>query len=472
MAHPATRIVTVATLHKGQAGWFLLGTLGISAVIAGEFGGWNWGLAHGGWGGMLLATLVAAVLFFALVYCIAELACIIPTAGGGYGFARCAFGPYAGFMTGVTVGLQYTLGVAVIATFINAYCASLTQYSGWPVLTVCFVLGCGLHCLGVGAAMRIVLALGTLALAGIVLFLAVAAPHFSASRLLDIVPTSGTRFLPSGALGVWTSLPFAFAGFVGVESIALASEEAGDVTRDIPRGLLFGQGFLFVLTLALLCIAPAARGSAALATSASPLVDALTSGVGGPASSIIVRSVNVGGLIGLLASFFSTIYAYSRQIFSLARAGYLPRPLGSINRRQSPWLAVLVPGGLALLLALTADGPQLYVLLIFFSLAAYVLIFAAHIRLRLSRADLVRPYRTPGGIFTALVGLFLTLLTFVACFLAEPLWSWAGAGALGLLSLYFLVYARHRVISNAPEEEFAVAQTGPSPSRSALKIPT
>lgn len=35
--------------------------------------------------------------------------------------------------------------------------------------------------------------------------------------------------------------------------------------------------------------------------------------------------VNFVGLAGLIASFFSIIYAYSRQIFALSRAGYLPK---------------------------------------------------------------------------------------------------------------------------------------------------
>ena len=35
--------------------------------------------------------------------------------------------------------------------------------------------------------------------------------------------------------------------------------------------------------------------------------------------------MNYAGLAGLVASFFSIIYAYSRQLFALSRAGYLPR---------------------------------------------------------------------------------------------------------------------------------------------------
>jgi ethanolamine permease len=450
------------TLRRGQAGWFLLGTLGVSCVIAGEFAAWNWGLARGGWGGMLIATLVMAIMFYALVFSVAELASIIPTTGAGYGFARSAFGPLAGFVTGISVIIQYTLAASVIAIFIESYFSALTGLSGWPVPTTCFVVACGLHCLGVGAAMRIMVALAAAALIGIGLFVVVAVPHATVAKLFDIaaqvdVPFS-SRFLPSGLAGIWAALPFALAGFIGVESIPLASEEARDPTKDVPRGLVFALGTLLVIMLALLFVAPAVEGSAALSGAGSPLVDALVSIRGGAVLRFVTAVVNVAGLIGLAASFFSVVFAFSRQVFALSRAGYLPTTLAVTNRRHAPWVAILVPGGIAFALCLTSAGDQLYVLMVFVSLVAYLLMFAAHIRLRATRPGLFRPYRTPGGTATARTGMVLTLVTFLACFLASPKWSLIGVGLLLLLIVYFLAYARHRVLSNAPEEELALAR--------------
>ena len=56
------------------------------------------------------------------------------------------------------------------------------------------------------------------------------------------------------------------------------------------------------------------------------------------------RFVNYAGLAGLVASFFSLIYAGSRQLFALSRAGYLPRFLSLTSRRKSPYLGLLIPG--------------------------------------------------------------------------------------------------------------------------------
>jgi ethanolamine permease len=82
-------------LKKGAAGWVLLVGLGVAYVISGDYAGWNFGLAQGGWGGMFLATLLMATMYLCMCFSLAELSSMIPTAGGGYGFARSAFGPGA-----------------------------------------------------------------------------------------------------------------------------------------------------------------------------------------------------------------------------------------------------------------------------------------------------------------------------------------------------------------------------------------
>jgi ethanolamine permease len=354
------------------------------------------------------------------------------------------------------------LSSAVIGIFVQAYFTALTGISGWLVPTMCFVVGCALHCLGVGAAMRVMVGLAALALLAVGVFVVAGAPHATLGNLLDIPVSAGavfgSRLLPFGLGGVWACLPYAVAGFVGVESIALAAEEARDPIRDVPRGLVLALSTLVVTLLAVLCVAPAAEGSAALSSSDSPLVDALAALGDGKWPRALRAFVNVAGLIGLGASFFSAVFAYSRQVFALSRAGYLPALLSKLNARHAPWVAIIVPGTLAWALSLTGAGDQLYVLVIFSALAAYLFVFAAHIRLRRSQERRVRPYRTPGGTRTAWIGLLLTGFTFIACFLASPEGSWVGVALLSGALLYFLAYARRRLIAQAPEEELALAK--------------
>src|SRR3712207_2235085 len=112
-------------LRAGAAGWVLLAGLGVAYVISGDFAGWNFGLAEGGWGGLLVATILMATMYTCMVFGLAELSSTIPTAGGGYGFARRALGPLGGFATGTAILIEYAIAPAAIATFIGGYVESL-----------------------------------------------------------------------------------------------------------------------------------------------------------------------------------------------------------------------------------------------------------------------------------------------------------------------------------------------------------
>nr|WP_204801004.1 hypothetical protein [Mycobacterium riyadhense] len=123
-------------LKTGSAGWLLLAGLGISYVVSGDYSGWNFGLARGGFGGLLIAAAVIAAMYLALVLGIAELSSALPAAGGGYTFARRALGPWGGFTTGTALLIEYSIAPAAIATFIGAYVQSLGLFGirdGWWV---------------------------------------------------------------------------------------------------------------------------------------------------------------------------------------------------------------------------------------------------------------------------------------------------------------------------------------------------
>ncbi|MGH8394583.1 MAG: ethanolamine permease, partial [Pseudomonas sp.] len=60
-------------LKKGAAGWVLLVGLGVAYVISGDYAGWNFGIAEGGWGGLLIATVLMATMYTSMVFGLAEL---------------------------------------------------------------------------------------------------------------------------------------------------------------------------------------------------------------------------------------------------------------------------------------------------------------------------------------------------------------------------------------------------------------
>lgn len=103
------------------AGPLLLWGLGVGYVISGDYFGWNFGLAAGGFWGLFIATILMAVMYSTMCFTIAELATAIPFTGGAYAFGRRAMGPWGGYLAGIGVVLEYVLAPAVIANGIAGY---------------------------------------------------------------------------------------------------------------------------------------------------------------------------------------------------------------------------------------------------------------------------------------------------------------------------------------------------------------
>ena len=112
------------------------------------------------------------------------------------------------------------------------------------------------------------------------------------------------------------------------------------------------------------------------------------------------------GLFGLVASFHGIILGYSRQIFALARAGFLPSALGAIHPRfGTPWIAVLAGGavGLAAIFSDTVvrfGGQSLTANIVTMSAIGavfmYVISLLALFRLRRREPEMPRPFRALG----------------------------------------------------------------------------
>ncbi len=444
-------------LRKGAAGWILLAGLGVAYVISGDYAGWNFGLAQGGWGGLVIATLLMAVMYTTMIFSLAELSATIPTAGGGYGFARRAFGPFGGFLTGTAILLEYAVAPAAIATFISAYLDSLIGISGWTVSLAFYAVFIGVHIYGVGEALKLMFVVTILAVIGLLIFIVAMIPHFDVANLFDIPVAGGigaSKFLPFGIIGIWAAIPYGMWFFLAVEGLPLAAEETADPARNMPKGMITAILVLLLLATLVLVLGPGGGGAANLAGAGDPLIAAMRSesAYGGP--TLTGKIINIVGLFGLIASFFSIIFGYSRQVFALSRAGYLPRVLSLTSKRKTPFLALLVPGTLGFILSLYVDGNMLILVAVFGAAISYVLMMAAHIKLRISEPEMERSYLTPGGILTSGTALVLAIIALIAGFLVEPAVIIYAAIFYVLMMSYFLLYSRHHLVAQAPEEEF------------------
>ena len=452
-------------LRRGAAGWVLLAGLGVAYVISGDFAGWNFGLAEGGWGGLLIATVLMAVMYTCMVFGLAEMASAMPVAGAGYGFARRALGPTGGFATGTAILIEYAIAPAAIAVFIGGYVEALGLFgltSGWPVFLVCYLIFIGLHLWGVGEALRVMFVITAVAVVALIVFAIGMVGKFDGDKLFDIAPEAGgSTFLPFGVAGVLAAFVYGIWFFLAVEGVPLAAEEAGEPRRDLPRGIIAAMAILLVFAALMLLIAPGAAGSNTIAGSDNPLPEAIRAAYGG--DNFLAQFVNYAGLAGLVASFFSIIYAYSRQLFALSRAGYLPRWMSVTGKRKTPYLALIVPGTIGFILATaTMDGALLINIAVFGATVSYVLLNVSHIVLRFREPDLERPYRTPGGVVTTGIAAVLAVAAVAATFFVDELAAAITAGILVIALVYFFVYSRHRLVANAPEEEFAAIKAAES----------
>src|SRR5215472_13798551 len=162
-----------------------LWAMGVGAVISGDFFGWNFGLASGGFGGMVLAVAVMTAMYVGLCLSIAEMSPALPHAGGAYSFARTSMGPWAGYITGLAENMEYILTPAVIVVGIGGYLGAIfgtprVWEPAWWLL--CYAVFAGLNIWGVEMTFRVSVGITLAALAVLCVFYAGAAPRFDPGR--------------------------------------------------------------------------------------------------------------------------------------------------------------------------------------------------------------------------------------------------------------------------------------------------
>lgn len=445
-------------LKRGTAGWLLLAGLGISYVISGDFAGWNFGIAEAGWGGFLIASVLMGIMYLFLVLSLAEMSAAIPAAGGGYSFARQVMGPAGGYLTGLAILIEYALAPAAIVIFIGGATESLLGINGPIVYAVFYAMFIAIHVLGAGEALKTMMVISALAVFAIIATAVALIGDFDSTRLFDIAPSvdvvGATEFLPFGWHGVWAALPFAMWLFLAVEGVPLAAEEAKNPAKDVPKGIIAAMIFLLITAALVVVLVAGAGGAKMISGSAVPLVDALNA-VGNENLAVLV---NVLALAGLVASFFSIIYGYSRLIFALSRAGYLPQFLSLTSKRKTPIWALIVPGILGFLASLTGEGDLMLGMAVVGATISYALMSLSHILLRVKQPDMKRPYKTPGGVFTSGVALILSIVALTGVYAFDPRAFNYTIILYALGAVYYFVYSKNHLVAKTADEEFAMIE--------------
>lgn len=410
-------------LLKRTLGSFHLWGIAVGLVISGEYFGWSYGWAQAGTLGFLITALAVAAMYCAFIFSFTELTTSIPHAGGPFAYAHRAFGPTGGFIAGFATLVEFVFAPPAIAMAIGAYLN--VQFPAleprWVALGA-YLVFMVLNILGVGIAAAFELLVTLLAIFELLVFMGVVAPGFDVANFTRGGWSGAEHFSLGAFSGIFAAIPFAIWFFLAIEGASMAAEEAKDPQRTIPRAFIGGILTLTVLALGVMFFAGGVGDWTKLANINDPLPQAMKIIVGG--SSGWLHMLVWLGLFGLIASFHGIIMGYSRQIFALARAGYLPKPLAKVNRRfQTPHLAIIA-GGVVGIAAIFSDSliiiggqpltANIVTMSVFGAIVMYIISMASLFKLRRIEPKLTRPFRAPLYPFAPALALVMAVVCLVA----------------------------------------------------------
>ncbi len=390
-------------LDKSLSTWQLWG-IAVGLVISGEYFGWSYGWAGAGTLGFLVTAGFIALMYTTFIFSFTELTTSIPHAGGPFEYSRRAFGPTGGYIAGYATLVEFVFAPPAIALAIGSYLN--VQFPGLdPKLAAvgAYLVFMTLNILGVQIAATFELVVTLIAIFELLVFMGVVSPGFSVAHFVKGGWAGQDGFSAAAIPGMFAAIPFAIWFFRAIEGVAMAAEEAKDPKRSIPIAYIAGILTLLVLAIGVMVFAGGAGDWTRLSNINDPLPQAMKAIVG--ESSGWLHMLVWLGLFGLVASFHGIILGYSRQIFALARAGFLPGAFGRVHPRfHTPHLAVLA-GGVVGIAAIFSDelfsfGGQtltanIVTMSVFGAIVMYIVSMASLFKLRRSEPGLARPFRAP-----------------------------------------------------------------------------
>jgi len=412
-----------------------LWALAVGLVISGEYFGWNLGWDVAGTGGFLIATLLVTVFYITFIFSFTELTAAIPQAGGPFAYAYKALGPLGGLIAGYATLVEFLLAPPAIAFALGSYMHFLhPSLSVLPVAIGCYVVFTLINFLGIKESAVFSLIVTLLAVAELLLFMGIVAPAFRWENFKQDA-------MPFGWGGVFAALPFAIWFYLAIEGVAMVAEEVKDPQRTIPRGYIYGIVTLVLLALGVMIFTGGITNWHNLARIDYPLPEAI---------SIVLGKQNgwtkifAGiGLFGLIASFHGIIISYSRQLYAMARSGFLPEVLATVNKRfRTPHVALLTGGGIGIIALLIGNTGEVIILSALGAVVMYIVSMISLLVLRRKQPDLERPFKVPLYPWFPWIALILAVVCLVAIIWYNP---WLGViffGALVLLLILFIVFRK------------------------------
>lgn len=390
-----------------------LWAIAVGLVISGEYFGWNYGWGVAGTVGFLIATLAVTLMYVAFIFSFTELTTSIPHAGGPFAYSYKAFGPVGGLIAGYATVVEFVFATPAIAFALGSYTHFL--YPSIPVLTTaiaCYFIFTFINLLGIKESAVFSLVVTLLAVVELLVFMGIVAPQFSMTNFTS-------NAFPLQWQGIFAALPFAIWFYLAIEGVAMVAEEVKDPKRNIPKGYITGIATLTLLAFGVMLLAGGITDWRQLADIDYPLPESIAVVLGKDSG---ITKIFAGiGLFGLIASFHGIIITYSRQIFALARGGYLPTFLSAVNERfRTPHWALILGGIVGILTLFTGTTDKIIILSALGAVILYMISMISLFKLRLKHPKMERPFKAPFYPVFPAIALVLSSLCLVAIVYYNP----------------------------------------------------
>ena len=395
-----------------------------------------------------IAYLVCAVAMGLIVLCIADAGSRVSLTGGPYAYVGTAFGPYAGFISGVLLLMLGTFATAAVSTvFASSLGLLVPPLAGRGMEIEILVAAYGFWSIvnlrGVTLGVRLN-SIATVAKLLPLLLVAIGGMFFIEAANLRV------EVMPAAADVARTSLLLIFA-FAGIECALVPSGEVRDTSRTVPRAIALAMLGITLLYVALQVVAQGILGSGLADANVSPLADAAGASLGGWARSLLLAgaSISMFGYLGGMT------LAMPRMVFALAQDGFLPRALAAVHPvHRSPQAAIVAQSVLTLALAISGTFEKLAILANVSALALYFGCALASWRLRrMGVTGEGTAFRVP--LPSTALGAGAPVVPWLAC--AVIVWlltgltrdEWLGFGACVLIASLVYATTQNRVVKPA-----------------------
>ena len=342
--------------------------------------------------------------------CYAELATMLPKAGGSYNYVKRAFGDYAGFIIGWFDYLTNAIAPAFLCIVISEYVIVILPFlkNQSTLLSIGFLMAFTvLHAQGVksGSIMQQITS--------------VIKVLFFAGFISACFMYSGVRFAPlekensifeTGVIiGFFKSLQMVLGSYDGWNAGCFFAEEDENPTKNIPKALYTGAVIVIaiyvIINIAFLYVLPvsAIANSSLVASDVAKIIF-------GNQGAFIVTLIAIFSIISILNAFMMIT---PRILYGMSRDGFFIQKGTIVNKGGTPIVSLLVSSSFAFVLILIGSFEVLFSLATFMSVIVWGFAYCALIKLRNSEPNLPRPYKSWGYPWTTFIMIGCSIALFI-----------------------------------------------------------